>query len=95
MDWKSSRYIKEAQRTNNESRQAKKRNTLMNIMNANSNNTESMTQEIYQRIKKERQRLESSVKLVPMASEDFDADGSRSIVKSVREDKGLLKNETD
>lgn len=91
----SSRYVKEAQRTNNESRQAKKRNTLMNIMNANSNNTESMTQEIYQRIKKERQRLESSVKLVPMASEDFDADGSRSIVKSVREDKGLLKNETD
>ena len=87
-----SRYAKEAQRIDNESRQTKKRNTLMNQMLVNkSKNSESITQDIYQRVRKERQRLETSVKFAPMQSEDFDG----SMVKSVRENQGLLNKDTD
>ena len=83
---------KEAQRENNESRQMKKRNTIMNQMQAaKGNKNESMTQDIYQRIRKERQRLETSIKLQPMASEDFDG----SMVKSAREEHGLIMKDTD
>ena len=88
----SSRYAKEAQRTNIESRQAKKRNTLMNQMIVGKGkNSESMTQDIYQRIRKERQRLETSVKFAQMPSEDFDG----SMLKSMREHQGLLNKDTD
>ena len=70
----------------------KKRNTIMNQMQAaKGNKNESMTQDIYQRIRKERQRLETSIKLQPMASEDFDG----SMVKSAREEHGLIMKDTD
>ena len=64
----------------------------MNQMLVNkSKNSESITQDIYQRVRKERQRLETSVKFAPMQSEDFDG----SMVKSVRENQGLLNKDTD
>ena len=88
----SSRYAKEAQREKNESRQTKKRNTIINQMNAvKGTNRHSKTQDIYQRIRKDRQRFESSIKLVPLASEEFD----RSMNKSAREDQRFLNKDME